>query len=140
MHTSERSTIPKFAIHYGATPDQSYYALVSQGFRPGAANTPLPDICAQDLANLGLTFSDVSSYKADKVKNYEVGAKTRLLDRRLSANVGVFYIDWTSIKQLVKLPLCGFAFNGNGAAAREPGCGARAVGAARARAHAHGGR
>ncbi len=119
--SSERSSTPKYLIKYQPNADLNYYAVASKGFRQGGPNSPLPDSCQADLDALGLTREEVSSYKSDMVWNYELGVKARLLDRRLSANASVFRIDWTGIKQLVKLPICGFQFNGNGGAARSKG-------------------
>lgn len=119
--SDEKSTTPKFLIKYQPDADQDYYALAAKGFRPGGPNGPLPDQCGADLAALGVTFDDVKSFKADSVWNYEIGAKTRLLNHRLGINAALFWIDWTGIQQLVRLPTCGFQYQGNAGAARSRG-------------------
>jgi iron complex outermembrane receptor protein len=118
---SEHSLTPKGVLKYQPTEDQDYYLLAAKGFRPGGPNGPLPIDCAGDLAALGQTFTSVRSYDADGIWNYEVGAKTRFLDQRLSINTSLFWINWTKIQQLVRLPICGFNYTGNSGAARNKG-------------------
>jgi outer membrane receptor protein involved in Fe transport len=116
---SQTEVTPKYVIKYQPSPDQNYYALASKGFRPGGPNGALPG-CDADLAALGLTPADVASFKGDAVWNYEVGAKTRALDRRLQVNGALFWIDWTGVQQTEFLP-CGFTFTGNAGKARSRG-------------------
>jgi iron complex outermembrane receptor protein len=117
--SSQTAITPKYVIKYQPDPDHNYYALASKGFRPGGPNGPLPG-CDADLAALGLTPGDVKSYQTDSVWNYELGAKTRLMDRRLQVNSAVYWIEWTGIQQTEFLP-CGFTFTGNAGKARSRG-------------------
>ncbi|KAK0349843.1 hypothetical protein LTR94_031436, partial [Friedmanniomyces endolithicus] len=43
------------------------------------------NVCAQP---------DEMAYASEKTRNYEIGIKSQLLDRRLTLNGAVFYIDW----------------------------------------------
>jgi iron complex outermembrane recepter protein len=114
---SETSRTPKAVIKYQPTKDQNYYALAAKGFRPGGPNGPLPELCAADLAALGVTFAEAMSFQSDSVWNYEVGAKVQLPDQRLNLSTALFWIDWKNIQQLVRLPTCGFSYVGNAGAA-----------------------
>jgi iron complex outermembrane recepter protein len=109
---------PRFSLEYRATDDKMLYATASKGFRPGGTQT-IPDICAADIEKFGLQ-PGVSQYQSDSLWNYELGAKTRWLDGRFTANLAVYDMEWTNIQQEIVLP-CGFEATVNGAAARSEG-------------------
>jgi outer membrane receptor protein involved in Fe transport len=64
--------------------DKMLYLRVATGYRPGG---PL------FKPSVGLT-----EYHSDSTTNYEAGAKVRLFDRKVTADVDVFYIDWKDIQ------------------------------------------
>ena len=88
--------------------DLMAYLRVASGFRPGGPNVGVPP-------GLGapLTFG------ADKLVSYELGLKSLLLDKRMSMDVDVFYIDWRKIQ--LSETTGGFSFLGNGGKARSKG-------------------
>src|SRR5690242_20879191 len=47
-----------------------------------------------------------SKYKSDTLWNYEIGAKSRLDDSRVTASAAAFEIDWSNIQQTAWLPTC----------------------------------
>jgi len=53
------------------------------------------------------------TYQSDKVWSYEVGAKNRLLGRKLSVAGSLYYLEWTDIQQVNYLSSCGFQYTGN---------------------------
>jgi hypothetical protein len=53
-----------------------------------------------------------SSYKSDKVKNYEIGAKNNF-DNRIKIASSLYYIRWNNIQQNVIPPVCGISFISN---------------------------
>jgi iron complex outermembrane receptor protein len=111
--TSEASgTTPKYGLSYHVSSDILTYATVSKGYREGGPLFQVPSLCDADLANIGLS-SPPTAFKPDSIWNYELGAKTQWLDRRLTINSALYYIDWTNIQQAISLPTCGFAFTGN---------------------------
>jgi iron complex outermembrane recepter protein len=70
------------------------YVTISEGYRIGASNgiapcpNPLPPnqiICA---------LPNEAQYFPDKTTNYEVGFRSQWLDRKLTFNASVYYIDW----------------------------------------------
>jgi len=124
--TSEKGFTPKYLLEYQATPQFLTYASAAKGFREGGNNIalppgPPPGGCDADLANIGVTASQISTYKSDSLWNYEVGFKSTFLDRRFTFNAAGFVINWDKIQQLVSLPLCGYGFTGNSGAARSTG-------------------
>jgi iron complex outermembrane receptor protein len=76
---------PSINLRYRLAPDVLTYLTVSQGFKSGGFNDALGD------AN-GIAFDP------ETVTNYEFGLKSELFDRRLTANLAVFYMDWSDIQ------------------------------------------
>ena len=115
---------PKFSVDYHVTDDDMLYATVAKGFRPGGVTPTVPLSpalnCAADLAPFGLTPEEARHFSSDTLWNYEIGAKTRWLDNRLTANVAGFIIDWQDIQQYILLN-CGFQFRYNGGDAETKG-------------------
>ena len=112
---------PKFELSYRLAPDILTYATAAKGFRQGGPLSGFPaHICTADLAAIGLG-SPPSSFKADTLWNYELGAKTAWLDHRLTVNGAVYYINWNDVQQLISLPTCGVDFTGNFGSASSEG-------------------
>ena len=113
---------PKFSLQYQISPGNQLYAVAAKGFRPGGVNGIIPTAlgCAANLQGLGLTPADAAFFRSDSVWSYEAGAKTTFLDRKVTANVSGFRIDWNDIQQRIQLQ-CGFGFRGNAGTARSQG-------------------
>jgi iron complex outermembrane receptor protein len=110
---SETPFTPKFGLTFQATPDALYYATVSKGYRIGGANPPFPQsACQADLDALKIT-SVPSSYNSDTVWNYEVGAKNKFFDRRLTVAASAYHLRWNNIQQANYLTSCGFQYTDN---------------------------
>jgi outer membrane receptor protein involved in Fe transport len=112
---------PKFALGWDITPDNTAYINISKGFRLGSENRAIAFIPSEagsfgtpsyDLKNLGLTSAPVS-YGPDKLWNFEIGDKARLLGGRLSMSGDFFYILWNSIAQEIPLVSSGLDFETN---------------------------
>ena len=125
----ESGTNPKLEVDYHLTPDQMVYALAAKGFRPGGvvpivppgtAGTPNDCVAALAQVNPNITLNDTRSFKSDSLWNYEVGAKTAWLDRRLIFDAAGFYIKWKNIQQEILLT-CGFQYAANAGAADSKG-------------------
>lgn len=84
------------------------YARVASGYRPGGANAgAVPGVPAK--------------FGPDRTVNYELGIKGDTLDRRLSFQADVFYIDWTDI-QIRQVDVDnGFSYYGNAGKAKSRG-------------------
>ena len=94
---------PKFNLSYEFSSDLMVYATAAKGFRPGGGNQPLPNFPPPNApANFGYTAWP-KTYNSDSLWSYEVGEKSRFLDRHLTANASVYYEDWSQI-QLEELP------------------------------------
>ncbi|NVJ96961.1 MAG: TonB-dependent receptor [Alphaproteobacteria bacterium] len=108
----------KFSLNYRPTDTLGFFAVYSEGYRPGGNNGPTaPADCAND-ENIG-SYSD--RYQSDKIKNYEVGVKGQILDRRMQFSSAVYRIDWSGVQASVYMPSCGFSYTANAASARSQG-------------------
>jgi outer membrane receptor protein involved in Fe transport len=92
---------------YKLTPDVMVYARLASGYRPGQPNTP----------GIGAVPPRANP---DKTYNYELGVKGDLLDRMLSVDASIYYIDWKDIIIAQRTPT-GFGYNGNGGGAKSEG-------------------
>ncbi|MDB5397954.1 MAG: pdt [Rhodospirillales bacterium] len=112
---------PKFSLTYDVNQDTSVYTTIAKGFRLGGPTGPVSStVCGENLNALGIT-SAPTKYGPDKLWSYEAGAKTHLLDNRLTINGDVYYIDWSNIQQNVNLPQCGASITQNFGAAESYG-------------------
>jgi outer membrane receptor protein involved in Fe transport len=71
---------PRFKL----TPNAMAYARLASGYRPGGSNPTAPTV--------------PSGYEPDKTQNYELGLKADFLNRTLSIDTSVYYIDWKDIQ------------------------------------------
>jgi outer membrane receptor protein involved in Fe transport len=111
--SSDHGVNPKVTLSHEFSPDDMVYFTASKGYRPGGPNNPAPaSVCGAAVAALGLSQSQLTKYGSDHLWNYEVGEKTRWLDRRLTVNGALYYIDWTAVQQQIVLQ-CGFNITAN---------------------------
>jgi outer membrane receptor protein involved in Fe transport len=93
---------PKVNVTYTFNPDLMAYATASTGFRPGGGNAVYPTTGAAwggAFQQQGYTGNKwPSTYSPDHVISYEVGEKSRMLDRRLTLNASLYYEDWRHIQ------------------------------------------
>ncbi len=73
----------KVGLDYKLSDGNLLYASVSRGYRAPSFN-----------AQAFFSPSEVSVAKAEKVTSYEIGAKTRWFDRRVTLNLAAFYYDY----------------------------------------------
>ena len=118
--SKDHAVTPKVSATYEMSKDVSVYANMSQGFRLGGPNFPVPaKFCAADLAALGLTEAP-ASYTHDELWNYEAGVKARP-SGQLAIDGAVYYIKWDKLQQGFYLPTCGLGFTQNVGSARSYG-------------------
>lgn len=116
VHAKANGTSPRFVLSYRPVQDVTLYGTAARGYRPGGPNVGLAD-------GIGCALTDAYSplYDPDSVWNYEIGAKTELLQRRLSVNVAAYRIDWKDVQQAVTDPGCGYIIVANVGEARSKG-------------------
>ncbi|HMM66841.1 MAG TPA: TonB-dependent receptor [Dokdonella sp.] len=78
-------TLFKGNVSWMFSPSNQLYATISEGYRRGGTNgTPTTGFFAEDPA--------WTTYKADTVRNYELGVKGAM--GRMTYNANVYYVDW----------------------------------------------
>jgi iron complex outermembrane recepter protein len=90
---------------YHFNDDTMAYARVATGYRPGGPNVTLPGV--------------PPTFDADTITNYELGLKTRLIDRTLALDVAIFRMDWKDIQ--ITQAFGGTSGLANGGTARSQG-------------------
>ena len=70
---------------YQATDNQLYYLSIASGARSGGFNS-------------NATLASENSFDEETNITYELGAKTQWLDNRLTANLSIYYVDWTDLQ------------------------------------------
>lgn len=78
--TTWQAVLPKAALSYQLDNDISFYASLSQGYRPGGYNFT--------SAN-----PDAAEFKSQTSIDYELGTKASLFDNRLNIGLNLFYLD-----------------------------------------------
>ena len=81
----------KGALSYHVNDDVMIYLLASQGFRAGGAN----ELAAATNCNAPQTFD------SDSLWSYEIGAKTRFLENRLTVNSAIYRTKWSDAQLLI---------------------------------------
>lgn len=117
---NDKGVNPKLGLKYKVNDDVNLFASVAKGFRIGGVNGFSQTLCAADLAALGLTAAQASSYESDSLWSYEAGVKSSWLERRLQVNATAFRIEWSDVQQNVPLS-CGFSIQANAGKARSQG-------------------
>jgi len=122
-HLSQEASpvTPKFGISYEPSEGSLLYANVAKGFRVGGAVNPVGARCGADAGALGFDPLEPRTIEPDSVWSYEIGAKTRLMDNRLSLDASAFRIDWDNIQTALILPNCGIPTTINFGDARSQG-------------------
>lgn len=101
---SEDSVNPMAALSYQATEDIMIFGLYSEGFRTGGVNN----------SNQPFASGIPPVYQSDELKNYELGIKSQLADRRVQLNATLFHIDWSDIQVEPRDPAGNIPFTVNG--------------------------
>ncbi|MDT9600990.1 TonB-dependent receptor domain-containing protein [Sphingosinicella rhizophila] len=85
VESQDESFTYLFTPRFRVTSDLMVYARLASGYRPGGPN---PNQSAAIPATFG----------PDKTRNYEIGLKGEFLDRSLSVDASVYYVDWRDIQ------------------------------------------
>ncbi len=102
--TTANGVAPRFILSYKVSDSTTLNAQAARGFRLGGVNDPTNfNLCTpQDR----VTFSGRESWNDETAWNYEVGAKTRLLDGKGSLGVSGFYTDVNDLQVTVTAGSC----------------------------------
>ncbi len=89
--------LKKANLTYKIGENSLVYATYSDGFRPGGFNRR-PCRVPSAICPTNADFVRLGTYVPDKVKNYEIGGKFSLMDRRMQLNIAAYQIDWNNIQ------------------------------------------
>ena len=78
-------TTPTATFDYKLTPDVFLFATYTEGFKSGGFNLGIPQ----------------APYEPEKIKEYELGIKSKELDGRMQINVDAFYYDYSNLQVTV---------------------------------------
>jgi len=102
-----------FSPEYHITKNWMVYARLASGFRPGTAN-PVPS-----TALTGFTIPQQSN--PDQTRDYELGMKGSLFERRMDFDISLYHIDWINIQFQTRDPTNTYPFETNGSGAKSDG-------------------
>ncbi|WP_447763631.1 TonB-dependent receptor domain-containing protein [Sphingopyxis panaciterrae] len=98
------------AIRWRVSPSFLLYARAANGYRPGGSRT---------LPPAGVAAGLDPTYRSDSVWSYEIGAKGRAFDGRMTFDLDMFQLDWSDIQNLALVD--GFFVQSNAGTARSRG-------------------
>ena len=102
--TDANGLAPRFIAAYKLPNNANMNAQVSRGFRLGGINDPLnTPLCTPDDLT---TFGGRDTWENEKVWNYEVGYKSRVLNGTGAFNVAAFYADISDLQATVTAGSC----------------------------------
>jgi outer membrane receptor protein involved in Fe transport len=84
----------KASVTYEPSHDLTFYGTVSTGYRTPVYNARAGTVSILNPKDIVIPAGAGS----DNLTNYEVGAKGRFLDGKLTANLAAYYIDWRNIQ------------------------------------------
>ncbi len=107
---SYNAVTPRAVLTWYPNSDLTTYVSYSQGFRSGFPQN----------SNTLESAPYWPTLKPDKLDNYEIGAKGDFLDKRVSIDSALYYIDWHDVQQTLQIPIGGGVYgaapiNGQGA-------------------------
>ena len=109
VHTEDSSFTYLLTPEFKLSPDSMVYARIATGYRPGGPNVQGSGILVP------------RTYDPDTTQNYEIGAKSEVLDHRLLLDASVYYIKWKDIQLQLTNPISGIFYYANGSEAKSQG-------------------
>jgi iron complex outermembrane receptor protein len=110
--TDNDSLTPRFTLRYEPSDQLMFYGLAAKGNKPAEFNqTFFRPATASACESLGAVEDGGSRIEEEKAWTYETGAKSTWIDRRITANLAVFYIDWENQGVFNTIPIGGILSN-----------------------------
>ncbi|MEE4184783.1 MAG: TonB-dependent receptor [Gammaproteobacteria bacterium] len=101
-----KSFLPRLTAEYQFTDDVLFYLFAAKGIRPTTINSQYAGRTDAEKALIDAAFPELdigTLAPEEEIWSYELGAKTRSLDGRLTFNANVYYSDWTDRQDLRSL-------------------------------------
>jgi iron complex outermembrane recepter protein len=120
-------TVPRVAVKYQFDPQRMIYVSATKGYRGGGPGAPARELetapCLDALQKAGVEPG--GSFKSDQVKSYEIGTKTSWINRRLTADLTLFRVDWADLQTSLIMNnfnvSCGTTVTANAGSAKSQG-------------------
>jgi len=96
--------MPQYTLAYHPDEDHFFYASAAKGFRGGGTNGDAGTACGNSVVPAG--------YGPDADWSFELGAKSRLFERRLQLDASVYDVQWRGVQELF-YDACGNGFTVN---------------------------
>lgn len=90
--------IVKLNTSYDLSDDVMVYGTFSQGYRNGGSNAIVDCSTLPGNPNVVCGTSDQLGYKPDETDNWEVGLRSQLLDRSMTFNAALYWINWDKVQ------------------------------------------
>lgn len=87
---TDNTTSFRAGLNWKPSTNQLFYASVSRGFRSGGYSIPFGGV--------------ITSFDPEQLTAYEIGSKSRLLDRKLDLNASAFFYDYKDLQTNVDDP------------------------------------
>lgn len=86
--------LPRVILQWQPTSDTNVYLTYAEGNKPGDFNSNLIALTPAQLAEAQAQTGASIFVGEEELKNYELGLKQSLFDRRLQLNAAVYFMDW----------------------------------------------
>lgn len=87
---TDNTTSFRGGLNWKPSSDQLFYASISRGFRSGGYSVPFGGV--------------ITSFDPEQLTAYEIGSKSRLLDRKVDLNLSAFFYDYKDLQTNVDDP------------------------------------
>ena len=91
-----KTFLPRVTVDYDLTDDAMVYAVVAKGNKPGGFNANSFDAIFDDAEVARFAALGFNAFREENVWSYEVGFKSQWFDKRLTANISAYYLDWSN--------------------------------------------
>jgi len=103
-NTKSNGFSPRIILSYKPMEDIQFNLQASRGFRLGGINDPINLPLCSPIDKV--VFGNQKTWNDEKNTNYELGAKMRFMDRRVTLNVAAFYSDIKDLQATTTAGTC----------------------------------
>ena len=86
--------LPRLIVDYKPTDDLMVYAVYSEGNKPQQFNAIIAGLPQEQQDYILSEYGVGVALDEETIINYEIGVKSSWLDRRVTANASLFFMDW----------------------------------------------
>ncbi|MBK6598299.1 MAG: TonB-dependent receptor [Proteobacteria bacterium] len=94
LKKSYSNFLPRVILQWQPTDETNLYVTYAKGNKPGDFNSNLIALSPSQAAEAQAQTGATTFVGEEELKNYEVGLKQSLFDRRLQLNAAIYFMDW----------------------------------------------